>query len=63
LPYFCISSLCKSSGSIIAENWRRKIVRPLVQPLLITFALAFAVYGILRAIGWVIGGFMASERE
>jgi hypothetical protein len=28
--------------------------------LAITFALALGVYGLVRAIGWVIGGFMAS---
>jgi hypothetical protein len=33
---------------------------PLMQGLAITLAITLAVYGIVRAIGWVIGGFAAS---
>ena len=33
---------------------------PLLQGLAITLAITLAVYGIIRAIGWVIGGFAAS---
>jgi hypothetical protein len=33
---------------------------PLTIGLATTLALALAVYGVVRAIGWVLGGFAAS---
>jgi len=33
---------------------------PLATGLIITLAVSLAVYGIVRAIGWVIGGFASS---
>jgi hypothetical protein len=33
---------------------------PLLAGIAGTFAASLAVYGIVRAIGWVIGGFVAS---
>jgi hypothetical protein len=35
-------------------------ITPLVRGLPITLAVTLAVYGVVRAIGWVIGGFAAS---
>jgi hypothetical protein len=45
---------------IVASNWRTKFVVPLAEALALTLAVSLAVYGVVRAIGWVIGGFMAS---
>ena len=42
------------------NNWRSKFAVPLVTGLAITLAVAFGVYLLVRAIGWVIGGFAAS---
>jgi hypothetical protein len=41
---------------LIANNWRSKFALPLVTSLAITLAVAFGVYLLVRAIGWVIGG-------
>jgi hypothetical protein len=45
---------------MVASNWRSKQVLPLAIGLPITFAVSLAVYGLIRAIGWVFDGFMAS---
>lgn len=45
---------------IVAANWRTKFAVPLAIGFAITLAVSFAVYGIDRAIGLVIGGFGAS---
>jgi ABC-type dipeptide/oligopeptide/nickel transport system permease subunit len=45
---------------LIANNWRNKFAKPLVQGLAITLSISLAVYALVRAIGWVIGGFAAS---
>jgi len=45
---------------IIANNWREKFAIPLERGLLIALAFSLVLYGLVRAIGWVIGGFMAS---
>ncbi len=45
---------------IVRGLWRREFVDPLAKGLGITLALALGVYGLVRAIGWVIGGFMSS---
>jgi len=42
---------------LIADNWRNKFAKPLAQGLAITLIISLAVYGLVRAIGWVIGGF------
>jgi len=42
---------------LIADNWRNKFAKPLAQRLAITLIISLAVYGLVRAIGWVIGGF------
>lgn len=47
-------------NQMVAANWRTKFAVPLAMGLAITLAVSFAVYGLVRAIGWVIGGFAAS---
>ena len=42
-------------------NRLRVFAPPLMQGLAITLAITFVVYGIIRAIGWVIGGFAATR--
>jgi ABC-type dipeptide/oligopeptide/nickel transport system permease subunit len=44
---------------LIANNWRNKFAKPLAQGLGITLTISLAIYGLMRAIGWVIGGFAA----
>ena len=44
---------------IIANNWRNKFAKPLAQGFAISLTIGLAVYGLVRAIGWVIGGFAA----
>ena len=41
-------------------NWYSSFGNSLLLYLTITLAVSLAVYGIVRAIGWVIGGFAAS---
>jgi hypothetical protein len=45
---------------LIANNWRNKFAKPLAEGLAITLTISLAVYALVRAIGWVIGGFAAS---
>jgi hypothetical protein len=45
---------------LIANNWRHKFAIPLALGLAITVTISLAIYGLVRAIGWVIGGFAAS---
>jgi len=45
---------------MVETNWRNKFFDPLFNGLGVTLAISLAVYGIVRAIGWVIGGFAAS---
>ena len=45
---------------LIANNWRNKFAKPLAQGLAITLTVSLAIYGLVRAIGWVVGGFAAS---
>ncbi len=45
---------------LVTVNWRTKFAVPLTIGLATTLAASFAVYGLVRAIGWVIGGFAAS---
>ena len=40
-------------------SWRTKFAERLAKGLTISLAVSLAVYGIVRAIGWVIGGFAA----
>jgi hypothetical protein len=40
-------------------NWLANFAMPLFLFLGITLAVALCIYGIIRAIGWVIGGFAA----
>jgi hypothetical protein len=44
---------------LIANNWRNKFAKPLALGLAITLTISLAIYCLLRAIGWVIGGFAA----
>jgi len=41
---------------LVAVNWRAKFVVPLTIGLATTLAVSFAVYGLVRTIGWVVGG-------
>ena len=41
-------------------NWFHELGLPLALAVAITLAVSLSVYGIIRAIGWVIGGFAAS---
>jgi hypothetical protein len=41
-------------------SWMSAMLGPLGLYLLLGISLALAVYGLVRAIGWVIGGFAAS---
>ena len=41
-------------------SWRTKFAERLAKGLTISLAASLAVYGLVRAIGWVIGGFAAS---
>ncbi len=43
-----------------AFNWLATFGSAMLPSMPITLALALAVYGIVRAIGWVIGGFAAT---
>src|SRR5262245_1748287 len=45
---------------IVTNYWRSKVAIPFLQGFGITIAISLAVYGIVRAIGWVIGGSAAS---
>ena len=40
-------------------SWRIKFAELLAKSLMISLAVSLGVYGIVRAIGWVIGGFAA----
>ena len=40
-------------------SWRIKFAELLAKSLMISLAVSLAVYGVVRAIGWVIGGFAA----
>jgi hypothetical protein len=40
-------------------SWRIKFAELLAKGLTISLAVSLAVYGVVRAIGWVIGGFAA----
>jgi len=44
---------------IALPSWRVKFAELLVKGLTISLAVSLAVYGVVRAIGWVIGGFAA----
>ena len=41
-------------NQIVAANWRTKFAVRLAMGLAITLAVSFAVYGIVRTIGWVM---------
>ena len=41
---------------LVTANWRTKFAVPLTIGLGTTLAVSLAVYGVVRAIGWVIGG-------
>jgi hypothetical protein len=41
-------------------NWLSTLARETAPALAITLVIALAIYGVVRAIGWVIGGFAAS---
>src|SRR6476646_2027216 len=43
----------------MALSWRIKFAELLAKGLTISLAVSLAVYGVVRAIGWVIGGFAA----
>jgi hypothetical protein len=43
-----------------AFDWLKELGLPLALAVAVTLAVSLSVYGIVRAIGWVIGGFMAS---
>jgi hypothetical protein len=45
---------------IVAANWHTKFFVPMAEALGISLALSLAIYGLIRAIGWVAGGFVAS---
>ena len=56
-------SLEKQSETVqrlVAPWWWAKFAELLTIGLVTTLAVSFIVYGIVRAIGWVIGGFAAS---
>ena len=44
----------------LGHDWWIKFAEDLGLGIVITLAMTLAVYGIVRAIGWVIGGFAAS---
>ena len=44
-------------------NWLTTFVSGLIHSISITLALSVAFYALVRAIGWVIGGFAASDRS
>lgn len=44
---------------IITHNWRKKVGQPVAKNLLIVLTLSFTFYGVVRATGWVIGGFVS----
>jgi len=48
------------SGDSLRHQWRINFAKVLAVGLAITLAATLAVYGIVRAMGWVIGGFAAS---
>jgi hypothetical protein len=50
----------KEVDRIVAANWHTKFAVPLAEALGMTLVLSLAVYDLVRAIGWVIGGFAAS---
>ncbi len=45
---------------VVQKNWWRKFLEPLAKALALTLCFSLVVYGVVRAIGWVIGGFAAS---
>ena len=45
---------------LTANNWRNKFAKPLVLGLAITLTISLALSGLMRARGWVMGGFAAS---
>ena len=40
-------------------SYATELLPPLTLGLSITLALSLAVYGVVRAVGWVIGGFVS----
>jgi len=42
------------------QTWFAEVAMPFGLVFIVTLAASAAVYGIVRAIGWVIGGFAAS---
>lgn len=44
-----------------AFDWLNELVLPLTVAVAITLAVSLAVYGVVRAIGWFIGGFAPTE--
>jgi hypothetical protein len=44
----------------LRHQWWTEFAKAFGFGLVITFLCSLAVYGVVRAIGWVIGGFMAS---
>ena len=51
----------KIINHLVTVNWRTKFGVPLTIGLATTLAVSFAVYVVVRAIGWVIGGFDSSS--
>jgi hypothetical protein len=43
-----------------AFDWFKELALPLALAVAITVAISLSVYGLVRAIGWVIDGFAAS---
>jgi hypothetical protein len=44
-------------NQIVAANWRTKFAVPLAIGFAMTIAVSLAVYGLVRALGWVVGSF------
>jgi len=50
----------KWADRAVRVEWRKKFLMPMLTALGLTLGVSLAVYGLVRAIGWVIGGFMTS---
>jgi hypothetical protein len=56
----CSDTTYVVSPGMVLEASPQNIWVTISECLAITLAITFAVYGLIRAIGWVIGGFAAS---
>jgi hypothetical protein len=52
-------NVAEARATVQAFNWFSEFAKHLGSGLAITLVVALAVYGLLRAIGWVIGGFVS----